>query len=129
MRLFVAVVPPAAARDELEAAAAPLRPGRPDLRWTSREVWHVTLAFLGEVEDVAAVRLMARLERAARRHASLRLSFAGAAAFPGAARARVLWTGLRGDYRALAGLAASVAAAARRAGAPPPDEAGVSSPT
>jgi len=122
MRLFVAVLPPAAARDELEAAAAPLRPARPDLRWTSHDVWHITLAFLGEVEDVATGRLMPRLERAARRHASLRLSFAGGAAFPGAARARVLWTGLRGDHRALAGLAASVAAAARRAGAPPPDE-------
>jgi 2'-5' RNA ligase len=34
----------------------------------------------------------------------------------------VLWTGLHGDHRALAALAASVAAGARRAGAPPPDE-------
>ncbi len=122
MRLFVAIVPPAAALDEIEAAAAPLRPGRPDLRWTSHAAWHVTLAFLGQVNDAAAARLMPRLERAARRHVVLGLAFGGAGAFPSGARARVLWTGLRGDHRAMAALAASVSAGARRAGAPPPDE-------
>jgi RNA 2',3'-cyclic 3'-phosphodiesterase len=65
---------------------------------------------------------MPRLERAARRHGCLSLAFAGAGAFPGGGRARVLWTGLDGDQRALADLAASVSAGARRAGAPPPDE-------
>jgi 2'-5' RNA ligase len=122
MRLFVAIVPPACALDEVEAAAAPLRPGRADLRWTSHDAWHITLAFLGQVNDIAAVRLMPRLERAAGRHTSLTLAFAGAGAFPNGARARVLWTGLHRDHRPLAGLAASVSAGARRAGAPPPDE-------
>ncbi len=122
MRLFVAIVPPAAALDEVEAAAAPLRARQPDLRWTSHDAWHVTLAFLGQVNDLAAGRLTPRLGRAARRHAILSLSFAGAGAFPSGARARVLWTGLQHDRRALAGLAASVSAGARRAGAPPPDE-------
>lgn len=122
MRLFVAIAPPTAALDEVEAAVAPLRPDGPELRWTSHEVWHITLAFLGEVSDVAAGRLLPRLERAARRHPVLGLSFGGAGAFPNSARARVLWTGVRHDGRALAALAASVAAGARRAGAAPPDE-------
>ena len=47
---------------------------------------------------------------------------AGAGAFPSAARATVLWAGIAGDRAALAALAASVSAAARRAGYPPPDE-------
>jgi 2'-5' RNA ligase len=122
MRLFVGLVPPAAALDEIEAVTAPLRPGRPDLRWTSHEAWHVTLAFLGQVNDVAATRLLPRLERAAQRHAPLCLAFGGGGAFPNGTRARVLWTGLRRDDRAVASLAASVSAGARRAGAPPPDE-------
>jgi RNA 2',3'-cyclic 3'-phosphodiesterase len=123
MRLFIAVVPPETAIDELEAAAAPLRPDWPQLRWTSHPAWHVTLAFLGEVDDLTASRLPPRLNRAAGRHSVIGLAFAGAGAFPSGARARVVWTGLQGDRRALAGLTASVAAAARRAGAPPPDEA------
>ena len=97
MRLFVALAPPPAALDELEAAVAPLRPRGPGLRWTSRDAWHITLAFLGDVSETAAARLTPRLERAAARHPQFRLAFAGAGAFPSASRARVLWVGLNGD--------------------------------
>jgi RNA 2',3'-cyclic 3'-phosphodiesterase len=121
MRLFVGVAPPPAVLDDLDTACAPLRPLRGDLRWTNRPAWHITLAFLGEVTDLSLTRLLPRLERAARRHHSVTLSLAGAGAFPKPARANVLWTGVTGDRRGLAELAASVGAAARRAGAVPPD--------
>ena len=122
MRLFVGLAPPAAVLDDLDAACAPLRQGREDLRWTSRELWHITLAFLGEVGEESLDRLVPRLERAARRHLVFGLSLAGAGAFPGQARANVLWSGLSGDRKALGELAMSVSAGARRAGAPPPDD-------
>jgi 2'-5' RNA ligase len=122
MRLFVAIAPPPAVLDELDALAAPLRAARHDLRWTSREAWHVTLAFLGHVEEPVAARLLPRLERAAQRHRTFPLAFSGAGAFPVPARANVLWSGLSGDRGALARLAQSVAAGASRAGAPPPDQ-------
>jgi RNA 2',3'-cyclic 3'-phosphodiesterase len=122
VRLFVAVVPPPAVLDELDATVAPLRPAWPALRWTGRPAWHLTLAFLGEVSEDTAAALWPRLGRAAHRHPSLSLSFACGGAFPAPARARVFWTGIRGDHRALEALARSVAAGARRAGAPPPDE-------
>ena len=122
MRLFVGLAPPPTVLDDLDAACAPLRPGRGDLRWTSRELWHITLAFLGEVGEETLVRLLPRLERAARRHRGFGLSLAGAGAFPSPARANVLWSGLSGDRKALGELAMSVSAGARRAGAPPPDE-------
>ena len=122
MRLFVGLAPPPAVLDDLDAACEPLRPGRGDLRWTSRELWHITLAFLGEVTEETLVRLLPRLERAARRHRGFSLSLAGAGAFPSLTRANVLWSGLSGDRKALGELAMSVSAGARRAGAPPPDE-------
>jgi RNA 2',3'-cyclic 3'-phosphodiesterase len=122
MRLFVAVAAPPAVLDELEAASAPFRAARDELRWTSRDAWHITLAFLGEVDDLTTGRLIPRLERAASRHGPFSLAFAGAGAFPAASRARVLWSGLSGDQGSLAALAGSVAAGARRAGAAPPEE-------
>ena len=122
VRLFVAIAPPPAVLDELGALAAPLRTARQDLRWTSREAWHVTLAFLGHVNSSAVARLLPRLERAAHRHHRFGLVVSGAGAFPAPARANVLWAGLSGDRGALARLAQSVAAGARRAGAPPPDQ-------
>ena len=121
MRLFVAIAPPSAVLDELDIQVEPFRARRLNLRWTNREAWHVTLAFLGQVDEVATARLMPRLERAARRHHEIVLAFAGAGAFPSPSRANVLWSGISGDRGALARLAESVAAGASRAGAAPPD--------
>ena len=118
----MAIVPPPAVTAELDASTAPLRPAWPDLRWTSQEAWHVTLAFLGEVREAVLPDLATRLERAARRHQAQPLAVHGGGAYPGPARARVVWAGLDANHPALAALAASVAAGARRAGAPPPDE-------
>lgn len=121
MRLFVAIAPPSAVLDELDAWVEPFRARRLDLRWTNREAWHVTLAFLGQVNETATAGLLPRLEHAAQRHQQVRLAFAGAGAFPAAERANVLWSGLSGDCEALAELAESVAAGASCAGASPPD--------
>ena len=110
---------PREAASELDEVVGPMRPAWPELRWTGRDAWHLTLAFLGEVDEAVNARLAVRLERAARRHPSLSLSLSGAGAFPVASRARVLWTGIEGDRRGLVQLAASAAAGARRAGAPP----------
>jgi 2'-5' RNA ligase len=122
MRLFVAIAPPPAVLDELDALVEPLRSRRQDLRWTNREAWHVTLAFLGQVDEATVAKLLPRLERAARRHGTIALAFAGAGAFPAVGRANVLWSGLSGDHGPLARLAESVAAGASRAGTPPPDK-------
>jgi 2'-5' RNA ligase len=69
----------------------------PELRWTAPELWHVTLAFLGEVPERVLPSLEIRLARAAGRHPPMTLRFAAAGAFPSAGRANVLWLGLRLD--------------------------------
>jgi 2'-5' RNA ligase len=120
MRLFVAMAPPAAVLDELDALVGPLRARQHDLRWTDREAWHVTLAFLGPVDEPTAAGLLPPLELAVRRHHQVRLAFSGAGAFPAADRANVLWSGLSGDCAALAQLAESMAAGASGVGTPPP---------
>jgi RNA 2',3'-cyclic 3'-phosphodiesterase len=121
MRLFVAVAVPDRVTSELEATVAPLRSAWPSLRWTGRDAWHLTLAFLGEVNEAVTAKLMPRMEHAASRHSRLALSLAGSGAFPGAGRAHVLWTGVRGERLGLTALARSVAAGAGRAGVPPAD--------
>jgi RNA 2',3'-cyclic 3'-phosphodiesterase len=122
MRLFAAVVPPSRALSELAAATSALAAQWPGVRWAGPEAWHVTLAFLGEVDESRVGAVGERMRRAAGRHQSIDLRIAGSGAFPSAARATVVWAGIDGDRPALAALAASVAAAARRAGYPPPDE-------
>lgn len=122
----MAFEPPAGVLAELEAAVAPLRPMWPELRWASMDRWHVTLAFLGEVDEAKLDDLLARIGRAASRHLSQDVRIGRGGAFPSARRARVLCAHIEGERQAMEGLsalAASVAAGARRAGAPPPDEA------
>jgi RNA 2',3'-cyclic 3'-phosphodiesterase len=111
MRLFVAVTPPPEVLDELSSATAVVRSARPELRWTRPDQWHLTLAFLGEVDDPTRADLSVRLGRAAAGHPPMRLALHGAGRFGD----RVLWTRVEGDVVALRGLAASVRAAARRA--------------
>ncbi|GAA0573815.1 RNA 2',3'-cyclic phosphodiesterase [Actinomadura livida] len=116
----MALVPPPDILDELEEAVLPHHDAIPELRWVRRELLHVTLTFLGEVDDRTLDRLLPRLERAVGRHERMSLSLAGAGAFPGSgAHARVLWTGLFGDRRRIARLAASTTAAGRRVGTLP----------
>jgi RNA 2',3'-cyclic 3'-phosphodiesterase len=125
MRLFVAITPPKDALAELDAAIAALRADWPGLRWAGPEKWHLTLAFLGEVPDNRLVDLTERLERATGRYRVLTLRIGRGGAFPSASKARVFCAHIDGEPQALTDLgrlAASVAAAARRAGAPPPDE-------
>jgi 2'-5' RNA ligase len=62
MRCFVAVWP---APDIVEALEALPRPETPGLRWSSREQWHVTLRFLGDIDAQAVTDVSAMLARAA----------------------------------------------------------------
>ena len=105
MRLFVAPTPPEAVAEELAARVAPLRALAPELRWSRPEQWYLTLAFLGEVAGAAREDMASRLERAARHHAPLPLSFAGARTLR---QPRAV--GGRGDRKALRRLAESVRA-------------------
>ncbi|GAA2386160.1 RNA 2',3'-cyclic phosphodiesterase [Streptomyces glaucosporus] len=119
MRLFTAVLPPPAALAELEAAVDRLR-GLPDadrLRWTGTGGRHLTLAFLGEVDEALLPGLGERLARAAHRHPAFGLRLAGGGRFGD----RVLWIGVEGDRTTLRRLADSVTAAVRRAGVPTED--------
>ena len=58
MRLFVAVWPPA---EVLDTLAALDRPAVAGVRWTAPAQWHVTLRFLGEVDDGAVDDVLAAL--------------------------------------------------------------------
>jgi 2'-5' RNA ligase len=60
MRLFVAVWPPGPV---LDAVAGLPRPAVVGARWTTRDQWHVTLRFLGEVDDAVLPDVVAAIER------------------------------------------------------------------
>jgi 2'-5' RNA ligase len=118
--MFVALRPDPGAVADLAAFVDVRRDADPELRWGLAEQWHVTLAFLPEVDERRLDDLVERVGRAAGRRRAFDLAVAGGTAFPEVARGRVLVAGL--DVEApleLDRLAAGVRAAGNRAGAAP----------
>jgi 2'-5' RNA ligase len=116
-RAFVAVVPPAPVLDALEQVVARVdAPSAAGLRWTPRGQWHITLRFLG---SVAAPDPVVAALRDALDVATGRIALGGCGGFPTAARATVLWVGVRDGTEWLLGLAGAVERAAVAAGLAP----------
>ena len=99
MRVFVAVEVPEALRDRIQAFVADRRRSLPLARWIRRDNLHLTLAFVGEVDDGWLTGASDRLRILAERHPRLQLRTTGAGAFPPGSRtrARVLWLGIDED--------------------------------
>jgi RNA 2',3'-cyclic 3'-phosphodiesterase len=119
MRMFVALVPPPEALEDLGDFLSPRQEAEPGFRWTVAEQWHVTLAFMARVQERHLDDLLARLERAAARRTSFELRITGGGAFPNPARAKVLYAGLdAGPHREeLNRLATGARAASSKSGA------------
>ncbi|QMU79480.1 RNA 2',3'-cyclic phosphodiesterase [Streptacidiphilus sp. PB12-B1b] len=114
MKLFVALVPPSEAVEELAAVVRPLHslPQAAPLRWTGLPSWHLTLAFLGQVDAEQLPPLEAGLAAVAAAQPAFALRLGGAGHFGD----RALWAGVHGDTAAIGRLAGASADAARQAG-------------
>jgi RNA 2',3'-cyclic 3'-phosphodiesterase len=113
-RAFVAVVPPDDVLDAVDAAASGIEVPS-TARRTTRPQQHLTLQFLGNRVDFAAV--AAALEPLAVRGAAVQLGAAGA--FPSERRGRVLWLGVSEGNALLVQLAAAIGALLEPVGYPP----------
>ena len=108
LRLFVACELSA----EVQAALGRLqddlrRSGTGRLRWVRPQGIHITLKFLGDVDEARVDELCAALAQAIEPF-ELRLSASGELGGFGGARLRVVWVGLAGDLEPLAELARRV---------------------
>jgi RNA 2',3'-cyclic 3'-phosphodiesterase len=116
-RLFFGVPVPGPARAPLEAALPELEPLLPGARLAPPGGWHLTLAFLGQVQPEMADEVVQVGEAAVAGVGPARLRLEGAGTFPESGRkARVLWTGIGGDTEILVRLAAALSSACKAAG-------------
>ena len=111
MRLFIAIELPG----DVKRLLAGLRVDIPGARWLPTEQVHLTLAFLGEVDEANLERLAGELARI--RLPDFRLCLCGPGCFPDRRRPRVLWVGLEPQPR-LKQLAAAVQEAVLACGIP-----------
>lgn len=107
MRLFVAVSPGPETTAKLDGALGE-RPSMPGLRWIDPGAWHITLQFLGNVDDDRLDEVRLACAYGAGRVRPFAAEFGGLGAFPSERRARVLWIGAVAEDDRLAALATAV---------------------
>jgi 2'-5' RNA ligase len=112
VRLFYAVEPCVEALGSVLASATALREGplrEAPLRWSNPEGWHVTSAFLGNVDVGLVPALRDLLPKLAPRPRAPALTFEGLVGFPSEGELRVLVRGVGGaGVEALAALEAEL---------------------
>jgi 2'-5' RNA ligase len=97
VRAFIAVDLDPGLKTTIQDLIRKLEASRADVRWTRPGGFHLTLKFLGEVDDGQAVRVKKILEDIAGRHKAFSLRLEGTGAFPGERNPRVLWVGVAAD--------------------------------
>jgi 2'-5' RNA ligase len=118
VRLFFALEMPAEVRQALAGVVERLRPRAPAVRWVRPEGIHLTLRFLGEVEEPRLGAIVAAA-RSLPAGGALRLRTGGLGAFPARGRPRVVWLGLEESGAALRALKEGLEAALERIGFAP----------
>jgi 2'-5' RNA ligase len=117
-RIFIALDLSDAAREALRRQEARLAHALPDLRLPAPEDLHLTLAFLGEVDDEAVARVIALSAEVASHARPFELALAGLGVFGPPTAPRVIWAGVGGQTRPLLVLQRRLAAALEAEGFP-----------
>ena len=95
-------------RDLIADAIARLKAAGLDERFTSREKWHATLAFLGPVDAPRRAAVSEAIAAAAKSCDAFDLTLDVVGAFPDARRPKVVWVGSSSPQTGFAGCAEAV---------------------
>jgi 2'-5' RNA ligase len=121
IRAFIAIDIPDDVRAAIEDAQARLKRAHVGVKisWTKIDNLHMTLQFLGYIEETLVDKIKSGLQFVAGQHRSFDLAVHGAGAFPNENRARVIWVGCDDADGRLKALARSVQAAMQPLGFEP----------
>jgi len=118
IRTFIAIDLPDDVRAAIEEAQTRLKRTNLGVKvsWTKVANLHLTLQFLGYVEETVIEKISTALQLVAAQHQPFAVSVRGAGAFPNEKRPRVVWIGCDGTGNRLQSLALTVQDAMRPLG-------------
>jgi 2'-5' RNA ligase len=120
-RTFVAIAVPEDLGAKLSRLQSLLAPDVAGVRWSSAP-FHMTLAFLGDVQTSELNDVCLAVNQACRDHAPFKLRIEGLGVFPSPSKPRTIWVGLTGTaLPALHSLQSAIAAAVAAVGYPHDD--------
>lgn len=119
IRTFLAVDLDDAVKYRLHDVVERLRRADADVKWVDSHSMHITLKFVGEIEEAKLEPLKGLLPGAFAGHSRFKLDVRNLGTFPErGGDIRVVWAGLEGDLGKLRALAKAAADAARKIGVP-----------
>jgi len=102
VRTFIAIDLEPGLKTALQGLIRILKTAGADVRWAQANGLHLTLKFLGEIDEEKAVVVKRTLHEVAGRQASFPLRLEGMGAFPGEHNPRILWAGFAAEPGLLA---------------------------
>ena len=94
LRAFIAIGLPGELKAEIGELSSSLSVQIPGVRWVPPENLHLTLKFLGDVDQAIIPDIQAILGRMAARHLPITARLGGLEAFPNRRRPRIIWLGV-----------------------------------
>ena len=108
MRVFLAIELDSETRSSLEIFQGEMRGLLPSINWVRPQSWHLTIKFLGEIDENQLKPIQGAVENAVSHCTSFSLKIEGFGGFPHLHRPRVLWAGVSGQVEELHLLASHV---------------------
>lgn len=106
MRTFIAIALPEQIKDTLAALEQELKKTNADVKWVTPENIHLTLKFLGEIDEKKLEKIKLILDETAKDRPGFLLGLSGVGAFPKINSPRVIWAGVskgEAEVRQIAG--------------------------
>ena len=108
MRTFIAIELSDEIKDALDRIESHLKYSGADVKWVAEENIHLTLKFLGEIDEKKCEKVKAALDEIAKSTASFEISLKDIGAFPKIEFPRVIWAGLDKGAKESTELAAKI---------------------
>lgn len=108
MRTFIAIEIPEEIKKTLAAIESHLKYSQADVKWVKPEIIHLTLKFLGEIDEKKCEEVKALLDTVGKNNKLFEISLKDIGAFPSIDRPRVVWVGLDSGAKESAKIAGEV---------------------
>lgn len=93
IRTFIAFNTPETVKEKIVSLQTMLRNANADVRWETKEKMHVTISFLGDVEEQLLALLESTLSNVLTKYSSFNVTYSELGCFPNWKEPRVLWIG------------------------------------
>ena len=104
IRTFIAFETPEDVRNEVRQAQMKLIASGAEVRWESHDKFHITVKFLGNVEERSLPAVLSTINSIAGRFTAFQVVYENLGCFPTARSPRVIWIGCRNDDGTLASM-------------------------